>query len=852
MNVRWSLKTKSIATLFLFTAVTGGLLFTFQNCSHGGFKAAVPHGETVATSSPSTQGRSCRFNGADVNSGDTRTAFLNSTEPVGGTCKSETRTCTDGTLSGSYNYAGCEVNKPASCLFNGVTVESGKSVDAYSTSTVPAGSACVLEKRECNNGQLSGSFTYGSCTVDQATSCVFDGVTLTSGETVTAYSHSKETSPATCTQETRVCMNGTLSGSYQYSSCNVDAPASCLFNGQTIPSGADVYAYREPSVADNSYCMTEIRVCDNGTLRGSFANPTCVKQGAGSCTYKGQTVGSGYSITGYASATVPAGQVCTRQDAQCNNGVITGYFASSTCTVLPATSMPAMQPLNETFEMVMSETPNLILTAFDHYGPHKADLTLTGVAPDYPGFKVKARVTFDSGTYRDWILQSINYENLPSGFSAPIVAIDAWYSDFKARYVNVGSGGSSRYRMTWTIAGQATPQVRPVYLPRMSSTPWIGEKKGKVLKIRGNEPLNPNQAPYDKPGGLQSSINEMTAKLNAQSNHLVNMTFDVAELQYIAPSDQADCSNIPYDDEFKRQMFAQNGVTAENYNFDWLIYTYYPSFGAQFASSCFDVYRTGMNGGVAATQTCPMCSPGGEVVRRANLSYWPEDYGIFMHELGHGMNLHDQYANDLAPCTDSDPRNVKEAQLFRIDNSCGYLHSPLFEQTMGNGRNWHDPIERSHLGWLKAGQVLTVSRSGTYDLYTDNNDYSSDPTKPLILQLAIKRQGKIDFVYIITFNPAIIADLGTTVDQESKDYIANSIRLSTSNGAHRYGLAWASAGDQNFYSYFNNDPSVTYKHTIPPNVDVRINFGDTDVTLRLVEKTSTRARVQVTYNKPLL
>lgn len=578
-------------------------------------------------------------------------------------------------------------------------------------------------------------------------------------------------------------------------------------------------------------------------------------------TYKGQTVGSGYSIHGYQSATVPAGQLCIRKDAECLGGVVTGSFASSTCTVLSSVSMPAMQPIMETFETVMSETPNIILALNAQYGPHKADLNLTGIAPDYPGFKIIARVTFDSGSYRDWILQSINYENLPSGFSNPVVAMDAYniFSAYKSHFVNVGSGGPNRYRMRWTISGQATPQVRPVYLPRMASAPWIGTKKGTIFKIRGNEPLNASAPPFNEVGALETLVSGMAEKLGAQSNHLVNMSFNVREIQYLISPEQANCRSSVNGNELMAQMFKQTGITAANTDLDWLFYTHYPSFGAQFVSPCLESFKSGFNGGMPATFDCPMCGPGGAIVLN-NISKFSAQseidkkrYNPIMHELGHGLNLHDQYANILAPCTNSDPRNVKESELFKIDNSCDFLKSFLIEQSMGfTSFGWYDPIERSVLGWLGSGQVLTISQSGTYDLYTDNNDYTSDPTKPLILQLAIKRQGKIDFIYVITFNSSFIANYGTDYSQDIKDQLANSIRLSTSHGSDRSGLAWASSGSQNIYSFFNNDPNANFKHTIPPGVDVRINFGETDITIRLIEKKNTSARVQVTYNKPVL
>lgn len=52
----------------------------------------------------------------------------------------------------------------AACTFNGQSVASGASITAYSSSTVAAGQTCVSQGRTCNNGTLSGSYMYATCT----------------------------------------------------------------------------------------------------------------------------------------------------------------------------------------------------------------------------------------------------------------------------------------------------------------------------------------------------------------------------------------------------------------------------------------------------------------------------------------------------------------------------------------------------------------------------------------------------------------------------------------------------------------------------------------------------------------
>lgn len=112
-----------------------------------------------------------------------------------------------------------------SCAFNGQSIAHGGSVTGYQSSSVAYGSQCVSEQRICTNGTLSGTYQYSSCTVSPPASCTFNGQTIAHGAAVTAY----QVTYATCGScpafsQQRTCTNGTLSGSYPYSSCS---EASC-------------------------------------------------------------------------------------------------------------------------------------------------------------------------------------------------------------------------------------------------------------------------------------------------------------------------------------------------------------------------------------------------------------------------------------------------------------------------------------------------------------------------------------------------------------------------------------------------------------------------------------------------
>ena len=111
---------------------------------------------------------SCSLNGQTVAHGSTVTAYQASSVDFGNTCTSETRSCFNGTLSGAYTNTSCTVAAAASCSLNGQTVAHGSTVTAYQASSVDFGNTCTSETRSCFNGNLSGSYTYTNCTVSAA------------------------------------------------------------------------------------------------------------------------------------------------------------------------------------------------------------------------------------------------------------------------------------------------------------------------------------------------------------------------------------------------------------------------------------------------------------------------------------------------------------------------------------------------------------------------------------------------------------------------------------------------------------------------------------------------------------
>ncbi|MFS4460630.1 hypothetical protein [Bdellovibrio sp. HCB2-146] len=324
--------------------VLGALVvFGFQNCSPVNFSQTADLasvGSDPCTLNPAdplcTPGgevpewKTCHFNGQILEEGQSVVAYLNSSVSYGQKCEAETRVCKAGALSGSYNYASCAVGVPESCLFNGKTIAHGSNVTAYQSSSVEYGKSCTSEVRSCDNGTLSGSFSYSSCEVGAPSACLFNDRTIPHGQSVTAYLSSSVDFGNSCSKETRVCDNGKLSGTYTFGSCAVGAPKSCLFNGRTVAHLETVTAYASSSVDYGQSCASQTRICNNGTLSGAYSYASCSVGAPKSCLFNGQTVAHGATVVGYKAASAA---VCESETRRCDNGTLTGSYGYPSCEV---------------------------------------------------------------------------------------------------------------------------------------------------------------------------------------------------------------------------------------------------------------------------------------------------------------------------------------------------------------------------------------------------------------------------------------------------------------------------------------------------------------------------------------
>lgn len=272
---------KKIFSLSLFLILP--LLFFFQNCANSniGFKEVENSFNSISSceENAGTVGcqivpLTCEFSGQTLAEGQTVTAYLSSAADSSQKCVSEQRVCANGSLGGTYRYTSCQPYVERACLFNGREIPHGGVVQAYKQSTVGYGNSCAAEARTCKDGVLSGSAPFASCEVGEAMACLFDGKTLKHSESVRAYSVSSVSYGAQCASEIRVCSNGVMTGSFGYTACSVDGPKACLFNGQNVAHGESVQAFAASSMT-GSPCAAEVRSCQNGILSGSLPNASC-------------------------------------------------------------------------------------------------------------------------------------------------------------------------------------------------------------------------------------------------------------------------------------------------------------------------------------------------------------------------------------------------------------------------------------------------------------------------------------------------------------------------------------------------------------------------------------------------
>lgn len=219
--------------------------------------AGVLSGSYPASSCTVQPGANCAaVDGVAVNHGNSRAFYLRACEDAGNSCTSQTRTCTNGTLSGSYSNASCTVTAGANCSLDGQSVASGSGRYFYNTTSVPYGQDCNTGTyrlyRNCNNGVFDGSasFNRASCSVGSPSNCSKDGVNVAHGASRTFY---QAASASPCTGQSQTCNNGSFSpNTYQYANCTAGCPAQTLSWSGSGPGGSATCSAYFPASANGA------------------------------------------------------------------------------------------------------------------------------------------------------------------------------------------------------------------------------------------------------------------------------------------------------------------------------------------------------------------------------------------------------------------------------------------------------------------------------------------------------------------------------------------------------------------------------------------------------------------------
>lgn len=299
---------------------------------------------------PASPGATCTLGGVTVASGGTHTFYSTTQAPVDSSCAaySATRQCINGSFSGNvtYQYRSCVETEASSCAADGERVAHGTSFTFYSKRVVTtSGEFCskYAQTRTCTQGALSGSadYKYLSCKVDVADSCSVGGVTVADGQSRTFYRYDAATSTNTCSSyaQARTCTDGVLSGSSEYNKTSCSAGA-CVLDGVTYLHGSSTTFYLAQSIPLTEQCSSyaQTRTCSSGTFSGnaSYQYRTCAPVAAGSCALDNVVLTSGQSRAFYSNASAPAGATCgsIARTRTCTNGVLSGSatYNRATCT----------------------------------------------------------------------------------------------------------------------------------------------------------------------------------------------------------------------------------------------------------------------------------------------------------------------------------------------------------------------------------------------------------------------------------------------------------------------------------------------------------------------------------------
>ncbi len=565
--------------------------------------------------------------------------------------------------------------------------------------------------------------------------------------------------------------------------------------------------------------------CDNVALTSSRA----------SCTVKDLTIG--------------VHNIVAKYKGDSNNSPSDSLVFSQ--VVKPAMD-PVIKNVSELIDVYLSPTASNILTVFEPYGFQKADLNLEGTFKKYPGLKIQANVKLDTRVSLDWQVGKVSLTGTqPNNFVLPMLQSEIVdeVNAVKSSYLYVKSGDNQELVLTWKITGQASEGVGVVLLPRYALKPWIGQKQGAVFKLRKEQVYSPLDPPFQDKDVISKLENRLHTNFSNMSNGKVSISLQPIELFVDIPSNlrTATCgtffksfggSNI----DFSHKIVSDYYVTHSEKVFDLAYYIPYTTFWNE-GMAC---HYNG-NNGEAPTKECPFCGPATQLTYYNANVLLNQSLFLETHEIGHGIGL---LHTETIFCPDGRKDAVQSKQVFLTNGSgCeNKLLSYLGSVLDGFGESF-SYVDRASLGWLSSSQVKMATESGIYDLVQENDDMSSDPAKPLILQIPVSFNNMIDFVYLTTDNLQTFREKIKGVGDDVLTYATNGVVLSATSNITRAGSSKFHQG-VSFFS-FSNTPSQysgQSKYTIPVGEEIHLLWEKTDVIIKILDKVNGKVRVHVIFN----
>jgi hypothetical protein len=255
---------------------------------------------------------------------------------------SQKRKCENGTLTGDDTYQNSSCSNLKSCKLpedSTLSIAHGE-VKKYYKKLVNSNCKSISEIRECNNGQLNGSYTFPTCTNITETgesSCKDIYNNVVNHNEVREFYSSAESGDCESIKGQRQCVNGDFLGntSLIYPSCS--NLKSCTGTDNIVIASGSSKIYYSANESTNCSAVTEVRVCTDGELSGSFNYPTCTnitETGESSCKDIYNNVVNHNEVREFYSSAESGDCESIKGQRQCVNG----DFLGNTSLIYPSCS----------------------------------------------------------------------------------------------------------------------------------------------------------------------------------------------------------------------------------------------------------------------------------------------------------------------------------------------------------------------------------------------------------------------------------------------------------------------------------------------------------------------------------